>query len=47
MEKIENYIEETNQFMRRTKTTLQNQSVAIKNLETQMGQMTLLYHTKQ
>lgn len=27
--------------MRRTETTLQNQSVAIKNLETYMGQMTL------
>ncbi|XP_022889158.1 uncharacterized protein LOC111404605 [Olea europaea var. sylvestris] len=35
------YMEANNQFMRRTKATLQDQSAAIKNLETQMGQMAI------
>ncbi|XP_022871419.1 uncharacterized protein LOC111390593 [Olea europaea var. sylvestris] len=35
------YMEANNQFMRRTEATLQDQSAAIKNLETQMGQMAI------
>ncbi|XP_022855332.1 uncharacterized protein LOC111376601, partial [Olea europaea var. sylvestris] len=34
-------MEANNQFMRRTETTLQDQSAAIKNLETQVGQMAI------
>ncbi|XP_022889018.1 uncharacterized protein LOC111404443 [Olea europaea var. sylvestris] len=39
MEKTDQYMDVNNQFMRKIETTLQNQSAAIKNLETQMGQM--------
>ncbi|XP_022853864.1 uncharacterized protein LOC111375292 [Olea europaea var. sylvestris] len=35
------YMEANNQFMRKTDATLQDQSAAIKNLETQMGQMAI------
>ncbi|KAL2486465.1 reverse transcriptase [Abeliophyllum distichum] len=35
------FIEKTNQFMRQTEINLQNQSASIKNLEIQMGQMTV------
>ncbi|XP_022841909.1 uncharacterized protein LOC111365593 [Olea europaea var. sylvestris] len=34
-------MEANNQFMRRTKTTLQDQTAAIKNLETQVGQIAI------
>lgn len=39
MKKTSQYIETNNQFMRKIKATLQDQNTAIKNLETQMGQM--------
>ncbi|XP_022865871.1 uncharacterized protein LOC111385680 [Olea europaea var. sylvestris] len=35
------YMEANNQFMRRMETTLQDQSAAIKNLETQVGQIAI------
>ncbi|XP_022869679.1 uncharacterized protein LOC111389056 [Olea europaea var. sylvestris] len=35
------YMEVNNQFMRKMDAALQDQSAAIKNLETQMGQMTI------
>lgn len=35
------YMEANNQFMRRTETTLQDQSAVIKNLETQVGQIAI------
>jgi len=41
MEKTDKYMETTNQFMRKTETNFQNQGAAIKNLETQMGQLAL------
>ncbi|XP_022866202.1 uncharacterized protein LOC111386005 [Olea europaea var. sylvestris] len=39
MAQTNQYMEANNQFMRRTETTLQDQNAAIKNLETQVGQM--------
>jgi hypothetical protein len=39
MEKTDKYMETTNQFMRKTETNFQIQGAAIKNLETQVGQI--------
>ncbi|KAL2497890.1 reverse transcriptase [Abeliophyllum distichum] len=39
IEKTEQYMEANNHFMRKTETTLQNQVMSIKNLETIIGQM--------
>ncbi|KAL2491472.1 RNA-directed DNA polymerase [Abeliophyllum distichum] len=39
IEKTKQYMEANNQFMRKTKATLQNQGASIKDMETQMGQI--------
>lgn len=41
MKKTNQYTKANNQFMRKIETTLQEQNAAIKNLQTQMGQITL------